>query len=110
MKKLLFVVLEQTQDTHNLLHELSLKGINGTAVASSSLKHILADENEDIPQFISLSHIHENKFTQNTTIYFVLEEKEVNEVKEIIRNYTNNFTSTKGGMFSLPLNDFEGSF
>ena len=110
MKYLLFVVLENTNQTSNLIKELSLRGINGTVMASTSLKHVFEDEHEDTLQFVSLSHIDQHKLTQNTTIYFILDEKNIEEVKQIIREKTGNFTNTKGGMFVTPLESFEGSF
>ena len=110
MKYLLFVVLENTKETSDLIKELSLKGINGTVMASTSLKHVFEDEREDTLQFVSLSHIDQHMLTQNTTVYFILDEKNVEEVKKIIREKTSNFTNTKGGMFTSPLESFEGSF
>lgn len=110
MEYLLFVVLENTNHTSNLIKELSLRGINGTVMASTSLKHVFEDEHEDTLQFVSLSHIDQHKLTQNTTIYFILDEKNIEEVKQIIREKTDNFTNTKGGMFVTPLESFEGSF
>lgn len=110
MKHLLFTTLENTKETHDLIHHLSKLGYNGTVLSSSSLKHILMDEEEDVPSFFSLAHVHENKFVQNTTIYFILEEDELEEVKNEIRKATNNFTTTKGGMFATKLDSFEGSF
>ena len=40
----------------------------------------------------------------------ILDEKNIEEVKQIIREKTGNFTNTKGGMFTSPLESFEGSF
>ncbi len=110
MKYLLFTTLENTKETYDLIHHLSKLGYNGTVLSSTSLKHILQDEDEDVPSFISLAHFHENKFVQNTTIYFILEEAELEEVKSEIRKATKDFTSTKGGMFSTKIDSFEGSF
>ena len=110
MKHLLFTVLENNRETHDLIRELSKKGYNGTVLSSTSLKHVLEDEHEDTLSFISLSHIHENRFVQNTTIYFILEEKELEEVQTLIREFTKNFTLVKGGMFVAPIDSYEGSF
>ena len=110
MKHLLFVTLENTKQCHDLIHDLSRMGYNGTVLSSTSLKHILQDENEDVPSFFSLAHYHENKFVQNSTIYFILDDKQVEEVKESVRKYTDNFQNTKGGMFETPVDSYEGSF
>lgn len=110
MKHLLFTTLENTKETHDLIHFLSERGYNGTVLSSTSLKHILHDENEDVPSFISLAHVHENKFVQNTTIYFILDDKEVEFVQNEIRKATDSFEKTKGGMFVVPVENYEGSF
>lgn len=110
MKHLLFVVLENTKETHDLISELSHHGINGTVIPTKSLKHVLQDENEDLPSFISLSHIHENNLTANTTFYFILEDEKLKEVQQLIREATHEFSSTKGGMFTTPIESYEGSF
>lgn len=110
MKHLLFAVLENTKDTHDLISELSHHGINGTVIPTKSLKHILQDEDEDLPSFISLSHIHDNNLTANTTFYFILDDEKLHEVQEMIRNTTHQFTTTRGGMFTTPIESFEGSF
>lgn len=110
MKHLLFITLENTKETYDLIHHLSNLGYNGTVLSSSSLKHILHDENEDVPSFFSLAHLHENKFVQNTTIYFILEDKELSEVKSEVRIATDDFKNTKGGMFTTVLDSYEGSF
>lgn len=110
MEHLLFVVLENTRETHDLIRELSKQGINGTVLSSTSLKHVLSDEKEDTLSFISLSHIHENRFVQNTTIYFILEDNELKEVQEQVRKFTDSFKKVKGGMFVTPIENYEGSF
>lgn len=110
MKHLLFVVLENKKETHDLIRSLSNNGINGTVLSSTSLKHVIHDEEEDTPSFFSLAHISENKFVHNTTIYFLLEDSELEEVKKEVRSFTKDFTSVKGGMFSSPVESYEGSF
>lgn len=110
MKHLLFAVLENKPETHELIHELSKLGYNGTVLKSSSLKHVIEEEGEDILSFFSLAHVSENKFVHNTTIYFILEDDELKEVQDIIRNTTNHFTLVKGGMFATPIESYEGSF
>ena len=77
---------------------------------TKSLKHVLDDANEDLPSFISLSHIQSNNLTANTTIYFILDDNALKEVKAKIREFTKEFKSTKGGMFAIPLESYEGSF
>lgn len=110
MKHLLFVVLENSKETSDIIHEISGHGYNGTVISSKSLKHVLEDDKEDVLHFISLSHLTPENLSQNTTIYFLLDDEKVKEVQEIIRRRTNGFTSTKGGMFTSPIDSYEGSF
>ena len=110
MKHLLFVVLENKKETNELIFALSKKGFNGTVLSSTSLKHVIHDEEEDVLSFVSLAHLSENKFVHNTTIYFILEDDKISEIQEIIRDLTGKFTLIKGGMFSTPIESFEGSF
>ena len=110
MKHLLFVVLDNKKETHDLIQSLSKKGINGTVLNSTSLKHVIQDEEEDTPSFFSLAHLTENRLVHNTTIYFLLEDNEVEEVKNEVRKFTKDFTLVKGGMFSTPVESYEGSF
>lgn len=110
MKHLLFVVLENSKETSDIIHEISHHGYNGTIISSTSLHHILEDEKEDALHFISLSHLSPEYLVQNTTIYFLLDDDKVREVQEIIRELTHGFTTTKGGMFTTPIDSYEGSF
>ena len=109
MKHLIFSILENGSKCEEVLSSLSKAGYNGTVIASTSLKHSLANEGE-VPMFFNLALIESNKFENNTTLYIVAEEKEVNDVKEIRKKHTNNFKDCKGGMFVVPLESFEGSF
>ncbi|MFA5283458.1 MAG: hypothetical protein WC366_03000 [Bacilli bacterium] len=110
MKHLLFAVFENGECTKKVINALSRSGINGTAIASTSLKHILHSIQEDSQDFITLRHLEQAAFEDNTTFYSVLEEKEIRLAQEIIRDVTDHFKKNKGGMFVLPLEDYEGSF
>lgn len=109
MKHLIFTILENGPKCEEVLMSLSKAGYNGTVIASTSLKHTLANEGE-IPMFFNLALIESNKFENNTTLYIVAEENEVDDVKKIIKSHTENFEKCKGGMFVVPLESFEGSF
>ncbi len=109
MKHLLFAVFENTDNTQDLIHELSEKGINGTVLASTSLRHILKSIEED-RSFITLRHLEKKQFEDNTTFYTLLDEDELALAQDIIRNFTKNFTEINGGMFVLPVEKYEGSF
>lgn len=109
-KILLFATLEDTLETSNLLKHLSYEGYNGTVFETTSLKHVLKDAEEDAPLFITLNHVLANNFEKNTTIFFLLKEKDIKIVQETIREFTHGFTTTKGCIYSLKVDSFEGSF
>lgn len=110
MKHLLFVVLENKKETNDLIFKLEKLGFNGTVLSSTSLKHVIHDEEEDTLSFFSLAHLSEGKFVHNTTIYFILDDNKLDEVKNIVREFTKQFTIVKGGMFATPIDSYEGSF
>ncbi|MCR4879624.1 MAG: hypothetical protein K5906_01540 [Bacilli bacterium] len=109
MKHLLFAVFENSDEAQEVIHELSEHNINGTVLASTSLRHILHSIEED-RSFITLRQLEKRTFEDNTTFYTLLDEKELEEAQEIIRKGTNHFKDVKGGMFVLPVEKYEGSF
>ncbi|MCR5741060.1 MAG: hypothetical protein K6G38_01170 [Gammaproteobacteria bacterium] len=109
MKHLLFAVFENTDGTQEIIHELAENGINGTAIASTSLRHILHSIEEE-RSFITLRQLEKRQFEDNTTFYTLLDEKELELAQQIIREKTNHFEEIKGGMFVLPIERYEGSF
>lgn len=110
MKHLLFAVFENTALTNDLVHELSKNDINGTVLASTSLKHMNSNIEEDEVHFLSLRHIDKMHLEDNVTFYAILEDSKINEATSIIRKETEKFTKIKGGMFVLPIESYEGSF
>lgn len=109
MKKILFAVFEKEEDTLEIITKLAQHHINGTAIQSSSLKHIVDSTNET-SDFISLRHLTHAIFEDNATFYTVLNEDMLLIAQDIIREVTGNFTKMKGGMFVLPIESFEGTF
>ena len=103
------VILDSTKDTSNLLTDLAGEGFNASVLATTSLKHVLK-EPDDEPLFLSLKHITTKQYEESTTIILVIDEEKIGLVKGIIDKNTNNFTSTKGCFMVLPLEQFEGSF
>lgn len=95
--------------TH-MFQELRKHGYNGTVFATTSLKHALAGEENHERHFVNLAHLEMAKMEETTFAVFVVEGKEkLDELKEIVRVETNNFKDMKGGMYSHPAEDFEGS-
>ncbi len=84
-------------------------GFNGVVFATTSLKHAMRGEESDERHFLNLAHLELAKMEETTFAIFIVEEDRLNEIKDIIRKETNNFKDMKGGMYSRPVPDFEGS-
>lgn len=109
MKKLLFAVFENEDETVEIITRLANQGINGNAIESASLKKIF-DSTQDDTTFLSLRHISHSIFEDNATFFSVLNEDKLKIAEDIIREMTCNFTKIKGGMFVIPIEYFEGTF
>ena len=109
MKHLLFAVFENTDETKEIIQKLAERGINGTVLASTSLRHILQSIEED-RSLLTLRHLEKMQFEDNTTFYTLLDEEDLEIAQDIIRKETKHFERVKGGMFVLPVEKYEGSF
>jgi hypothetical protein len=110
MKKLVIVILKNTKDASYILRELEDSGINGTVYHTTSVHKLIEEEEEDHPIFINLNHVSQDSNIDNITLNIVLDETRVAEAKNIILKYTGNFTKIKGGIMTINLEDFQGSF
>lgn len=108
MKKALYLVLKNVEKAYETLEELKNKGYNGTLVGSNSLRHTLQSFPEE-HHFLNLRHISDINNSESILCIFVWEENIIEEIKEEIRKYTNNFKDIKGFMYSTTLDDYEGS-
>src|SRR5574344_125866 len=108
MKVLFFAVLEKGAASDALLKDLSVKGYNGTLIQTESLKHIL--KGQEGAAFISLSELAENTPDMNNSMFFIIDESKVDDIKKEFRSHTADFTKAHGAMFVIPIIDFEGSF
>jgi hypothetical protein len=108
MKVLFFAVLEKGAASDSLLKALSVKGYNGTLIQTESLKHVL--KSHDGAAFISLSELADNTPDMNNSMFFIIDETKVPEIKQEFRDFTADFTKAHGAMFIIPIEDFEGSF
>lgn len=108
MKVLFFAVLERGTASDLLLRDLSVKGYNGTLIQTESLKHIL--KGKDGSAFISLSELAENTPDTNISMFFIIDDSKIPEIKKEFREFTGDFEKAHGAMFVIPIADFEGSF
>lgn len=108
MKVELTLVLKSTERAYETLQELKEYGFNGTVMSTESLRHV-ADYYPGEHHFINLRQLENKTLLESVLILFVVEDNKLNELKNIIRNKTNNFTDIKGFMYSRPIDDYEGS-
>jgi len=109
MKHLLFAVFENSAKTSDLIQVLSESGFNGTVLMSTSLKHFYHTIESD-HSLLTLRHFDRLSFEDNTTFYAILDDKNLVKAQEIIRERTKHFEEIKGGMFVIPVENYEGSF
>jgi hypothetical protein len=109
MKVMLYVVLERGELTRQLVNQILKDGYNGTLIKTKGLKHV-NDSHDEPTAYLSLSQIAENTDETNTTMFFILEDEQTKKLQNDIREGTANFKKIHGGMFVVPVNDFEGSF
>ncbi len=107
MKVMLFLVLEKGERTRQLLNQIVKDGYNGTLIRTKGLRHLGGG---DESAYLSLSQIAENTDDASTTVFFVVEEKNLAPLQKDIRSATDDFKALHGGMFVFPIHDFEGSF
>lgn len=110
MKQLLFVILQNTDKAQGLFKELHARGYNGTTLSTSSISRTLLEDPTFEPIIGNLRQVVNSGFESNIALYIILDEARVDEVKGLIRKYTDHFQNTHGGMAVIPLVSFEGSF
>ena len=109
MKRLFYLILENDSKAFSAFEEIKAHGFNGTIVSTESIKHAV-DEVPEENHFFNLRNYENQKNLVGLMCMFVIDEERLEELKQIIRDYTNNFKDIKGGMFSKKIYDFEGSF
>ena len=109
MKTLLFAILDHVPATEDLLRKLSQEGYNGTVIPTSGLHHVLPKFDDDYSGAISLGALVDDLPSGNLTLFVVIDDDKVEQLKATIREATNHFKSINGGMFILPVASVEGS-
>src|SRR5574344_1820237 len=105
MKYILYVTFDNQEDVKTILHDVFESGHNGTVLQSTSVRHLLDDDeiSSDDPMFIGLRHLNAGELVNSCFAYFILDEK------GLIRRETQNLTTVKGGMYYIEINNYEGS-
>lgn len=108
MKKALYLVLKGSNRAFETLDDLRERGFNATVVSSESLKRAVEEYPEE-HHFFNLRHLENHELNESILVIFVVEEDKLTELKDVIRWDTNNFIDIKGFMYSVDLNDYEGT-
>lgn len=111
MKRVLFLFLENGPAAVRALENIRSSGFNGTLVGGASLRHAL--DGGKLPEehaFFHLAHWEIEDKKESTVSMFIVDEDHLELLKNTIRDYTDHFKSVKGGFYSLPLDDYEGTF
>ena len=108
MKKELFLVLKSSDRAFDTLQELKNEGFNATVISSESLRRAI-DYYPGEHHFYNLRHLEAKSSQESVVCVFVIEEVRLSHLKQVIRDYTNNFKDIKGFMYSRDIEDYEGS-
>ena len=108
MKRELNLVLKNSKLAYQILDELKKQGFNGTVITTESLRHAV-DYYPEEHHFFTLRQLEQKDMLESIFVVFIVEEKEIGIIKDVVRRYTNNFKDIKGFMFSRSVDDYEGS-
>ena len=108
MKTELTLVLKTTERAHETLEALKSAGFNATVMSSESLRHAV-DYYPEEHHFINLRHLEQKDSLESVLCLFIVDNERLEQLKNVIREYTNNFQEIKGFMYSRSIDDYEGS-
>ena len=108
MKKELYLVLETNSRAYTTLQEIKAQGYNATVVSTESLRHAV-DYVPNDHHFFNLRHLEKQEDFESILCLFLVDEEKLNNLKQLIRNQTNDFKDIKGFMYSRDIEDYEGS-
>lgn len=110
MKRVLFLILENGNNSLHALEEIGNHGFNGTLIGGASLRHTLEGKLPEEHSFFHLAHWEAENKKESTVSMFVEDDDQLEELKKTIRKCTNHFNDVKGAFFTIPLEDYEGTF
>ena len=108
MKTALYLVLKSTPKAFETFEDLKSRGFNGTAVSSESLRKAVEYYPEE-HHFFNLRDLENHDNKESILVIFVVDNENLQELKDVIRWDTENFTNPKGFMYSFELTDYEGN-
>ena len=90
MKKELYLVLKSSDRAFATLEELKKEGFNATVLSGESLRHAV-DYYPEEHHFFNLRQLEQKELAQSVLCLFIVDENKLNDIKNVIRSYTNNF-------------------
>ena len=108
MKVELTLVLKTTERAFETLEALKSAGFNATVMSSESLRHAV-DYYPGEHTFFNLRQLEQKEMLESVLCLFLVDDNRLNDLKNVIREYTKNFTVIKGFMYSRGIDDYEGS-
>lgn len=108
MKVELKLVLKTHDNIYEILNTIKNAGFDATIISSESLKDAVDFAPGD-SHFMNVRQLEQNEFMERMFCFFVVDESRLDELKTVIREATQNFTTIKGFMYSRKIEDFEGS-
>ena len=108
MKIELTLVLKNSERAFETLQELKANGFNATVMSTESLRHAV-DYYPGEHHFLNLRQLENKEMLESVLCVFVVEDKDLERLKQIIREETQNFNDINGFMYSRPIDDYEGS-
>jgi hypothetical protein len=104
MKLLFVVILHNNENAYKLFSALRKNDTKGTVLPAQSLRSLVLDsEIEPIPMFAGLRHIIDSPRELNYTVFCVIDESELENVKNIVHGVTEEIQQKIGIMFALPI-------
>ena len=108
MKVELTLALKTTERAFETLEALKNAGFNATVMSSESLRHAV-DYYPGEHTFFNLRQLEQREMLESVLCLFVIDDNRLEDLKNVIREYTNNFQEIKGFMYSRSIDDYEGS-
>ena len=108
MKVELTLVLKSTEKAYETLQQLAEQGFNATVISTESLRHAV-DYYPGEHHFFNLRQLENKEMLESVLCVFVVEQDKLEQLKNVIREFTNNFKDIKGFMYSRSIDDYEGS-
>lgn len=109
MKRILYLFLENSPTAIEVLRSIKEKGFNGTMLETISLRHAIDGNLPEETHFFNLMDWSILDSKESTVSMFLIDDSRVDELKDSVREHTDNFTRIKGGMFTKKIEDFEGN-